>query len=195
MRVLRLTWSGYHAALRTRILEAPALSVQHSARSRAFGEYNFRSPMTPTQVLDALCGKHVSRINFDDGSWVEVPAGASMFVDFCDADVNTDGCIEVCDDGLVLHFNAILRGPRGDGGMRGQHEPFGNIAHVVESAYHRLLDDLRTFLDEINGTSANEMLARQAEGERLIQRFDRYRAMNPVADDDELVRMRNEMPW
>jgi hypothetical protein len=95
--------------------------------------------MTFIQVCDGLCGKHISRISFNDGSWVEAAAGASMFVDFCDANVNTDGCIEVCDDGLVLHFNAILRGPRSDGGIRGRHESVGNIADVV-GAYHRLVD-------------------------------------------------------
>ena len=161
--------------------------------------------MTLIGILDRLNGQHVTRIEFNDGSFVVGPAGASMFVHFCDENVNTDACIGVSEDGLTLHFNARLRGPGDDGGLHGQEEPLSNIryvalsniASVTPSEYHRLLNDVKTFLAEVQNKSANQIIERKAEGQRLIDRHQRLVVSGgmPEKDDELTTLMQNEMPW
>lgn len=76
-------------------------------------------------IFDRLCGRHVTRIDFNDGSFVVAPRPA--LVDLHDADTPAEMWIEASEDGLVLHFNAKDR----DGEMRGQTEPLSNIRSVV----------------------------------------------------------------
>jgi hypothetical protein len=86
--------------------------------------------MTLTEVFDALCGRHVSRIDFKDGS--HVVAAQPYLVDFADADTPAEGWIGVSEDGLMFHFNATRISPTShSGGMVGQEEPLANIAHVA----------------------------------------------------------------
>ena len=84
--------------------------------------------MTLVEIFDRLCGKHVTRVDFKDGSFVL--CHAPMLVDFPDSDAPAEAWIEPFPDGLVLHFNATRVSRNGRSGMGAQHEPFGNIASV-----------------------------------------------------------------
>jgi hypothetical protein len=161
--------------------------------------------MTLTEVFDRLHGRHVTRIDFNDGSFVVAPAGSSMFVHFCHENVNTDACVGVSEEGLTLHFNARLRGSNDDGALHGQEEPLSNVRYValnnvtrvIPSEYHRLLNDVKTFLAEVQNKSANYISQREEDGRRLIERYERLRAAGDVpTTEDELTELiRREMPW
>jgi len=128
-----------------------------------------------------------------------------MFVHFCDENVNTDSCVGVSQDGLTLHFNARLRGSNDDGALHGQDEPLSNIRYValsnvtrvVPSEYHRLLVDVRKFLAELQNKSANYIAEREAEGRRLIERYDRLRAAGelPTSEGELTELIQREMSW
>lgn len=80
--------------------------------------------MTLIQVFDALCGKRITRIDFNDGSSVRAPEPA--LVDLVQSDAPADMWIEASADGLVLHFNA----KDATWSMRGESVPLSDIAAV-----------------------------------------------------------------
>jgi hypothetical protein len=84
--------------------------------------------MTLSAIYDRLMSQTARRLDFTDGSYVLCPA--ALAVDFADGETLAQAWIEVCEDGLVLHFNANRRSSHGQSGLTGQEEPFGNIASV-----------------------------------------------------------------
>jgi hypothetical protein len=81
--------------------------------------------MTLIAVFDRLCGKHFSRLEFKDGSFVVAPE--PVLVHYHDSNTLAEAWIEASEDGFVLHFNAKDQ----CGEMRGQTEPLSNIARVI----------------------------------------------------------------
>ena len=67
--------------------------------------------MTPIQIFYALYGKSFSRLECKDGSKY---GGTALRVNYCSDEGLEPACLEVTEDGLVLHFNA-----RADGSMEG----------------------------------------------------------------------------
>ncbi len=59
--------------------------------------------MTPIQVFDALSGKTFDYLECRDGSAF---GGTSVAVSFCDDPTADNPCIEVREEGLILHFNS-----------------------------------------------------------------------------------------
>jgi hypothetical protein len=84
--------------------------------------------MTLSDIYDRLCGRHINGIYFKDGSYVRCPA--PLLVDWADSETPAQAWIELCEDGLVLHFNANRMSPQGQSGMEAQEEPLGNIASI-----------------------------------------------------------------
>jgi hypothetical protein len=78
--------------------------------------------MTLIQVFDALNGRSFSYLETKDG---EKYGGTPLKVNFCADETFEPACIEVAEDGLMLHFNT-----RADAGMESVNVAFGDIVAV-----------------------------------------------------------------
>ena len=59
--------------------------------------------MTPIQVFDAMNAESFTYVECKDGSkFGDVP----LKVNFCNDETLEPACLEVTDDGLILHFNS-----------------------------------------------------------------------------------------